>query len=77
MAGVVISKEIGISEDCTGGDDTKQGMLPSKCPHSSFPWTTIQKWSTKSAQFAPDTSSLGMKVGRILFVELYMFSSIE
>jgi len=37
MAGVVISKEIGVSEDCTGGDDTKQSMLPSNAPIALFP----------------------------------------
>jgi len=27
-----------VSEDCAGGDNTRQGRLPSKCP---FPWTTV------------------------------------
>ena len=41
--GVAVSNgtEIGIDINCTGGDNTGQSILPSKCPHSSFPWTTV------------------------------------
>jgi hypothetical protein len=61
-------KGVGTGEVCVGGDDTGQGMLPSKCPHSPFPWTTIWKRSAKIAQFAPDTSNLGTEVGRTSLV---------
>jgi len=75
MTRVVVPRgvEISIDEDCTERDNTRQGMLLSKCPHT---WTTVCKRSTKIAQSVSDISNLGTEVGRTSFVVLDMFSSV-
>jgi len=37
VVAVVANAEIATSESCMGEDNTRQGELLSKCPHSPFP----------------------------------------
>ena len=75
VVAAVVDAEIAVDKHCIGGDNTGQAKLPSKCPHSSFSWITVWKWSAKMAQFIPDIFNLGTEVSSISFAVLDMFCS--
>ena len=58
--------------DCVVAD-TGHILVPLKCSHSPFSWSTIWKCSEKIAQFALETSSSGTKTGKVSLVMFDIF----